>query len=297
MKEAPRSVGGLEKKTGRTASGTDAHRPLLTPPPADVKGVEPTAEFNLEDITAMYARRSADRADEREFTPKPDGCRRKRIAAADSVRSEAPLREAPPPHRAAPHTPMLHAHPPLRMPHGGAAYQMLTPQAIQARAAQDGRRAVLPCREAQDDRLRVQPNQAAGTEMSAHPRPAPHRPIARGGFGKRTDRTRGRPRPWLLGNARSEGARSSSVYTSGRQNRSNCGAKRRATVGCVIWRILLCTSHRDTVHRRLAARRLQYSCERTEQNRARLAGSCPRFRRARPSGCRGCFSHPIPLRR
>ena len=45
-------------------------------------------------------------------------------------------------------------------------------------------------------------------------------------------------RPYY-GNARSEGARSSSVYTSGRQNRSNRGAKRRMTVGCVIRRILL----------------------------------------------------------
>lgn len=183
VKKKRRAPSAVSKKTGRTASG-DKRTPTASHSSSSGgrERVEPTAEFNLEDITAMYARRSADRADEREFYTEAGRMQEeKNRSGRQRPGSEAPLREAPPPHRAAPHTPMLHAHPPLRMPHGGAAYQMLTPQAIQARAAQDGRRAVLPCREAQDDRLRVQPNQAAGTEMSAHPRPAPHRP----------DRTRG----------------------------------------------------------------------------------------------------------
>ena len=67
VKKKRRAPSAVSKKTGRTASG-DKRTPTASHSSyGGRERVEPTAEFNLEDITAMYARRSADRADEREF--------------------------------------------------------------------------------------------------------------------------------------------------------------------------------------------------------------------------------------
>lgn len=68
VKKKRRAPSAVSKKTGRTASG-DRRTPTASHSSSSGgrERVEPTAEFNLEDITAMYARRSADRADEREF--------------------------------------------------------------------------------------------------------------------------------------------------------------------------------------------------------------------------------------
>ena len=68
VKKKRRAPSAVSKKMGRTASG-DRRTPTASHSSSSGgrERVEPTAEFNLEDITAMYARRSADRADEREF--------------------------------------------------------------------------------------------------------------------------------------------------------------------------------------------------------------------------------------
>ena len=227
VKKKRRAPSAVSKKTGRTASG-DRRTPTASHSSSSGgrERVEPTAEFNLEDITAMYARRSADRADEREFYTEAgrmqeeknrSGRQRPVGSSASRGASSAQSRTA----------------------HSDASRSSSAQNAARRRGVSDvdsagdsgsggaGRpssRAAESSRRNGNVRSSAPRNPSSGSHAGAS---ANGRTVPAG------DR-----RPYY-GNARSEGARSSSVYTSGRQNRSNRGAKRRMTVGCVIRRILL----------------------------------------------------------
>ena len=189
VKKKRRAPSAVSKKTGRTASG-DRCTPTASHSSSSGgrERVEPTAEFNLEDITAMYARRSADRADEREFYTEAGRMQeeKNRSGRQRPVGSSASR--------------------------GASSAQSRTAHSDASRRRNGNVRSSAPR------------TPSSGSHAGAS---------ANGWTVPASDR-----RPYY-GNARSEGARSSSVYTSGRQNRSNRGAKRRMTVGCVIRRILL----------------------------------------------------------
>lgn len=225
--------------------------------------VEPTAEFNLEDITAMYARRSADRTDEREFYTeaarmqeensrsggqRPLGSSASRSASQSRAAQSGSSRSAS-----------------ARRSAGGAGSGGAGRSAGGSSASGSAGR---PSSRTEDS------SRQDGSARSSAPRSASSgsragravsygrngtsgstgssggngpsggtRPSGRNGRNAASANGRAVPagdrRPYY-GNARSEGTRSSSVYTSGRQSsRPNRGAKRRLTVGCVIRRTLL----------------------------------------------------------
>lgn len=226
-KKKRRAPSAVSKKTGRTASG-DRRTPTASHSSSSGgrERVEPTAEFNLEDITAMYARRSADRADEREFYTEAgrmqeeknrSGRQRPVGSSASRGASSAQSRTA----------------------HSDASRSSSAQNAARRRGVSDvdsagdsgsGGAGRPSSRAAESSRRN-------GNVRSSAPRTPSSGSHAGASANGRTVPA-GDRRPYY-GNARSEGARSSSVYTSGRQNRSNRGAKRRMTVGCVIRRILL----------------------------------------------------------
>lgn len=236
VKKKRRAPSAVSKKTGRTASG-DKRTPTASHSSyGGRERVEPTAEFNLEDITAMYARRSADRADEREFYTEAGRMQEEKNRSG------------------------------RQRPVGSSASRSAS---AQSRAAQSGSSRSASAQNAARRRSVADADSAGGAGSGSAGRTAGSSSTS-GSAGRPSSRTadsssqsgNGRPsrtassgshagasangrtvpagdrRPYY-GNARSEGARSSSVYTSGRQNRSNRGAKRRMTVGCVIRRILL----------------------------------------------------------
>lgn len=227
VKKKRRAPSAVSKKTGRTASG-DRRTPTASHSSSSGgrERVEPTAEFNLEDITAMYARRSADRADEREFYTEAgrmqeeknrSGRQRPVGSSASRGASSAQSRTA----------------------HSDASRSSSAQNAARRRGVSDvdsagdsgsGGAGRPSSRAAESSRRN-------GNVRSSAPRTPSSGSHAGASANGRTVPA-GDRRPYY-GNARSEGARSSSVYTSGRQNRSNRGAKRRMTVGCVIRRILL----------------------------------------------------------
>lgn len=226
VKKKRRAPSAVSKKTGRTASG-DKRTPTASHSSyGGRERVEPTAEFNLEDITAMYARRSADRADEREFYTEAgrmqeeknrSGRQRPVGSSASRGASSAQSRTA----------------------HSDASRSSSAQNAARRRGVSDvdsagdsgsGGAGRPSSRAAESSRRN-------GNVRSSAPRTPSSGSHAGASANGRTVPA-GDRRPYY-GNARSEGARSSSVYTSGRQNRSNRGAKRRMTVGCVIRRILL----------------------------------------------------------
>lgn len=226
VKKKRRAPSAVSKKTGRTASG-DRRTPTASHSSSGGRErVEPTAEFNLEDITAMYARRSADRADEREFYTEAgrmqeeknrSGRQRPVGSSASRGASSAQSRTA----------------------HSDASRSSSAQNAARRRGVSDvdsagdsgsGGAGRPSSRAAESSRRN-------GNVRSSAPRTPSSGSHAGASANGRTVPA-GDRRPYY-GNARSEGARSSSVYTSGRQNRSNRGAKRRMTVGCVIRRILL----------------------------------------------------------
>lgn len=227
VKKKHRAPSAVSKKTGRTASG-DRRTPTASHSSSSGgrERVEPTAEFNLEDITAMYARRSADRADEREFYTEAgrmqeeknrSGRQRPVGSSASRGASSAQSRTA----------------------HSDASRSSSAQNAARRRGVSDvdsagdsgsGGAGRPSSRAAESSRRN-------GNVRSSAPRTPSSGSHAGASANGRTVPA-GDRRPYY-GNARSEGARSSSVYTSGRQNRSNRGAKRRMTVGCVIRRILL----------------------------------------------------------
>lgn len=236
VKKKRRAPSAVSKKTGRTASG-DKRTPTASHSSyGGRERVEPTAEFNLEDITAMYVRRSADRADEREFYTEAGRMQEEKNRSG------------------------------RQRPVGSSASRSAS---AQSRAAQSGSSRSASAQNAARRRSVADADSAGGAGSGSAGRTAGSSSTS-GSAGRPSSRTadsssqsgNGRPsrtassgsragasangrtvpagdrRPYY-GNARSEGARSSSVYTSGRQNRSNRGAKRRMTVGCVIRRILL----------------------------------------------------------
>ena len=227
VKKKRRAPSAVSKKTGRTASG-DRRTPTASHSSSSGgrERVEPTAEFNLEDITAMYARRSADRADEREFYTEAgrmqeeknrSGRQRPVGSSASRGASSAQSRTA----------------------HSDASRSSSAQNAARRRGVSDvdsagdsgsGGAGRPSSRAAESSRRN-------GNVRSSAPRTPSSGSHAGASANGRTVPA-GDRRPYY-GNARSEGARSSSGYTSGRQNRSNRGAKRRMTVGCVIRRILL----------------------------------------------------------
>ena len=227
VKKKRRAPSAVSKKTGRTASG-DRRTPTASHSSSSGgrERVEPTAEFNLEDITAMYARRSADRADEREFYTEAgrmqeeknrSGRQRPVGSSASRGASSAQSRTA----------------------HSDASRSSSAQNAARRRGVSDvdsagdsgsGGAGRPSSRAAESSRRN-------GNVRSSAPRTPSSGSHAGASANGRTVPA-GDRRPYY-GNARSEGARSSSVYTSGRQNRSNRRAKRRMTVGCVIRRILL----------------------------------------------------------
>ena len=227
VKKKRRAPSAVSKKTRRTASG-DRRTPTASHSSSSGgrERVEPTAEFNLEDITAMYARRSADRADEREFYTEAgrmqeeknrSGRQRPVGSSASRGASSAQSRTA----------------------HSDASRSSSAQNAARRRGVSDvdsagdsgsGGAGRPSSRAAESSRRN-------GNVRSSAPRTPSSGSHAGASANGRTVPA-GDRRPYY-GNARSEGARSSSVYTSGRQNRSNRGAKRRMTVGCVIRRILL----------------------------------------------------------
>ena len=227
VKKKRRAPSAVSKKTGRTASG-DRRTPTASHSSSSGgrERVEPTAEFNLEDITAMYARRSADRADEREFYTEAgrmqeeknrSGRQRPVGSSASRGASSAQSRTA----------------------HSDASRSSSAQNAARRRGVSDvdsagdsgsGGAGRPSSRAAESSRRN-------GNVRSSAPRTPSSGSHAGASANGRTVPA-GDRRPYY-GNARSEGARSSSVYTSGRQNRSNRGAKRRMTVECVIRRILL----------------------------------------------------------
>lgn len=227
VKKKRRAPSAVSKKTGRTASG-DRRTPTASHSSSSGgrERVEPTAEFNLEDITAMYARRAADRADEREFYTEAgrmqeeknrSGRQRPVGSSASRGASSAQSRTA----------------------HSDASRSSSAQNAARRRGVSDvdsagdsgsGGAGRPSSRAAESSRRN-------GNVRSSAPRTPSSGSHAGASANGRTVPA-GDRRPYY-GNARSEGARSSSVYTSGRQNRSNRGAKRRMTVGCVIRRILL----------------------------------------------------------
>ena len=227
VKKKRRAPSAVSKKTGRTASG-DRRTPTASHSSSSGgrERVEPTAEFNHEDITAMYARRSADRADEREFYTEAgrmqeeknrSGRQRPVGSSASRGASSAQSRTA----------------------HSDASRSSSAQNAARRRGVSDvdsagdsgsGGAGRPSSRAAESSRRN-------GNVRSSAPRTPSSGSHAGASANGRTVPA-GDRRPYY-GNARSEGARSSSVYTSGRQNRSNRGAKRRMTVGCVIRRILL----------------------------------------------------------
>lgn len=240
VKKKRRAPSAVSKKTGRTASG-DRCTPTASHSSSSGgrERVEPTAEFNLEDITAMYARRSADRADEREFYTEAgrmqeeknrSGRQRPVGSSASRGASSAQSRTA----------------------HSDASRSSSAQNAARRRGVSDvdsagdsgsggaGRAAGSSSVSGSAGRpssRAAESSRRNGNVRSSAPRTPSSGSHAGGSANGRTVPA-GDRRPYY-GNARSEGARSSSVYTSGRQNRSNRGAKRRMTVGCVIRRILL----------------------------------------------------------
>ena len=239
VKKKRRAPSAVSKKTGRTASG-DRRTPTASHSSSGGRErVEPTAEFNLEDITAMYARRSADRADEREFYTEAgrmqeeknrSGRQRPVGSSASRGASSAQSRTA----------------------HSDASRSSSAQNAARRRGVSDvdsaggsgsggaGRAAGSSSVSGSAGRpssRAAESSRRNGNVRSSAPRTPSSGSHAGGSANGRTVPA-GDRRPYY-GNARSEGARSSSVYTSGRQNRSNRGAKRRMTVGCVIRRILL----------------------------------------------------------
>lgn len=227
VKKKRRAPSAVSKKTGRTASG-DRRTPTASHSSSSGgrERVEPTAEFNLEDITAMYARRSADRADEREFYTEAGRMQeeknrsdRQRPVGSSASRGASSAQS--------------------RTAHSDASRSSSAQNAARRRGVSDvdsagdsgsGGAGRPSSRAAESSRRN-------GNVRSSAPRTPSSGSHAGASANGRTVPA-GDRRPYY-GNARSEGARSSSVYTSGRQNRSNRGAKRRMTVGCVIRRILL----------------------------------------------------------
>ncbi len=267
VKKKRRAPSAVSKKPGRTASG-DKRTPTASHSSyGGRERVEPTAEFNLEDITAMYARRSADRADEREFyteagrmqeeknrsgSQRPVGSSASRGASsAQSRTAHSDASRSASAQNAARRRSVADADSAGGAGSGsagrtagssstsGSAGRPSSRTADSSSQSGNGR----PSRPASSGSRAGSaapyggngPSSSTGSSGSASPS---------GGIGRNAASANGRTvpvgdrRPYY-GNARSEGARSSSVYTSGRQNRSNRGAKRRMTVGCVIRRILL----------------------------------------------------------
>ena len=240
VKKKRRAPSAVSKKTGRTASG-DRRTPTASHSSSSGgrERVEPTAEFNLEDITAMYARRSANRADEREFYTEAgrmqeeknrSGRQRPVGSSASRGASSAQSRTA----------------------HSDASRSSSAQNAARRRGVSDvdsagdsgsgGAGRAAGSSSVSGSAGRPSSSAAESSRRNGNVRSsAPLTPSSGSHAGASANRRTvpaGDRRPYY-GNARSEGARSSSVYTSGRQNRSNRGAKRRMTVGCVIRRTLL----------------------------------------------------------
>lgn len=240
VKKKRRAPSAVSKKTGRTASG-DRRTPTASHSSSSGgrERVEPTAEFNLEDITAMYARRSADRADEREFyteagrmqeeknrsgRQRPVGSSASRGASsAQSRTAHSDASRSSSAQNAARRRGVSDVDSAGGSGSGGAG-RAAGSSSVSGSAGRPSSRAAESSRRNGNVRSSAPRTPSSGSHagVSANGRTVPA----------------GDRRPYY-GNARSEGARSSSVYTSGRQNRSNRGAKRRMTVGCVIRRILL----------------------------------------------------------
>ncbi len=239
VKKKRRAPSAVSKKTGRTASG-DRRTPTASHSSSGGRErVEPTAEFNLEDITAMYARRSADRADEREFyteagrmqeeknrsgRQRPVGSSASRGASsAQSRTAHSDASRSSSAQNAARRRGVSDVDSAGDSGSGGAG-RAAGSSSVSGSAGRPSSRAAESSRRNGNVRSSAPLTPSSGSHAGAS---ANGRTVPAG------DR-----RPYY-GNARSEGARSSSVYTSGRQNRSNRGAKRRMTVGCVIRRTLL----------------------------------------------------------
>lgn len=231
VKKKRRAPSAVSKKTGRTASG-DRRTPTASHSSSSGgrERVEPTAEFNLEDITAMYARRSADRADEREFYTEAGRMQEEKNRSGNRSGRQRPVGSS--------------------ASRGASSAQSRTAHSDASRSssAQNAarRRGVSDVDSAGDSGSggagRPSSRAAESSRRNGNVRSSAPRTPSSGSHAGASANGRTVPagdrRPYY-GNARSEGARSSSVYTSGRQNRSNRGAKRRMTVGCVIRRILL----------------------------------------------------------
>lgn len=239
VKKKRRAPSAVSKKTGRTASG-DRRTPTASHSSSSGgrERVEPTAEFNLEDITAMYARRSADRADEREFYTeaarmqeekssrggqRPVGSSASRSASAQSRAAQSGSSRSASAQNAARRRSVADVDS-AGGAGSGSAGRAAGSSSVSGSAGRPSSRAAESSRRNGNVRSSAPLTPSSGSHAGAS---ANGRTVPAG------DR-----RPYY-GNARSEGARSSSVYTSGRQNRSNRGAKRRMTVGCVIRRTLL----------------------------------------------------------
>lgn len=271
VKKKRRAPSAVSKKTGRTASG-DRRTPTASHSSSSGgrERVEPTAEFNLEDITAMYARRSADRADEREFyteagrmqeeknrsgRQRPVGSSASRGASsAQSRTAHSDASRSSSAQNAARRRGVSDVDSAGDSGSGGAG-RAAGSSSVSGSAGRPSSRAAESSRRNGNVRSSAPRTPSSGSHAGASASYGGNGtsgggtgPSGGSGTSDRNGRSgtsangrtvpAGDRRPYY-GNARSEGARSSSVYTSGRQNRSNRGAKRRMTVGCVIRRTLL----------------------------------------------------------
>lgn len=266
VKKKRRAPSAVSKKTGRTASG-DKRTPTASHSSyGGRERVEPTAEFNLEDITAMYARRSADRADEREFyteagrmqeeknrsgRQRPVGSSASRSASAQSRAAQSGSSRSASAQNAARRRSVADADSAGGAGSGSAGRTAGSSSTSGSAGRPSSRTADSSSQSGNGRPSRTASSGSRAGSAASYGGNGTSDGIglsggigSSGGSGRNVASANGRTvpagdrRPYY-GNARSEGARSSSVYTSGRQNRSNRGAKRRMTVGCVIRRTLL----------------------------------------------------------